>query len=76
MESAFESILYENMAKNLLALRQKKNLSQRYIASALEISLRTYQRYESGQRLPDLQTAVKLADFYGISLDSLIGRGR
>lgn len=64
----------QKLAQNLLNLRQSKRLSQSYIAKALGISARTYQRYETGERLPDLITAVKLADFYHISLDSLLGR--
>lgn len=64
----------EKLAQNLQNLRQSKHLSQSYLAEALGISARTYQRYETGERLPDLMTAVKLADFYHISLDSLLGR--
>ena len=63
------------LAENLLSLRQGRQLSQSYLAKVLGISPRTYQRYETGERLPDLETAIKLADFYRLSLDKLIGRG-
>ena len=64
----------KEIADNLLKLRMDKQLSQSYLAKIVGISVRTYQRYETGERLPELGTAIKLADFYHISLDRLVGR--
>ena len=36
------------------------------------VSLRTYQRYEYGEREPQFSTSIKLADYYAVSLDSWI----
>ena len=60
--------------ENLIELRLKRDLSQKKLAAELGIGLHTYQRYEYGQREPQLSTLVALADFYGISLDRLVGR--
>lgn len=52
----------------------ERSLLQKDIAQAAEISLRTYQRYESGERLPDTDVLSKLADFFNVSTDYLLGR--
>ena len=64
----------KRLSENLVKLRQERRFSQTYIAGMLGISVRTYQRYETGERLPDLPAAVKLADFYHVSVDFLLGR--
>ena len=62
--------------ENLLQLRLARGLSQRELAKELSISLPSYQRYEYGQREPQLSTLVAIADFYGLSLDELVCRER
>ncbi|MGM9927794.1 MAG: helix-turn-helix domain-containing protein [Bacillus sp. (in: firmicutes)] len=44
------------------------------MAEAVGISTMAYYRYESGKRLPDVAILTKLADFYNISTDYLLGR--
>lgn len=64
----------ETLSKNLLILRKKRGLSREAVARALEISAMTYQRYEKNLRDPTAPLMVKLADFYGVTLDQLAGR--
>ena len=64
----------EALAKNLFILRKKRGLSREAVARALEISAMTYQRYEKNLRDPDAPLLVKLADFFGVTLDELVGR--
>ena len=64
----------ETLSKNLLALRKERGLSREAVARALEISSMTYQRYEKDLRDPTAPLMVKLADFYGVTLDQLVGR--
>lgn len=64
----------ETLSKNLLILRKKRGLSREAVARALEISAMTYQRYEKDLREPTAPLMVKLADFYGVTLDQLAGR--
>lgn len=61
-------------SERLVQLRNQKNLSQDAAAKALEIGSRAYQYYEYGEREPRLSTLVRIADFYGVSLDYLAGR--
>lgn len=55
-------------------LREDRDLTQKDIANLLNVQLTVYQRYERGERELPLWVAVKLADFYKVSLDYLVGR--
>ncbi len=59
------------MIKNL---RISRNLTQTEVAKILGITQGTYQKYEKGQVEPTIQTLITLADFYGVTLDYLVGR--
>ena len=58
----------------LVRLKLERGVRQKDLATALDIPLRTYQRYEYGEIEPQLSALVRLADFYGVSLDELTGR--
>ena len=62
------------LSDRLIQLKREKGLLQKDIAVAIGISLRSYQRYETGERNPDSETLIKLADFFGVSTDYLLGR--
>lgn len=55
-------------------LREDNDKTQRQIADLLNMQLTVYQRYERGERELPLWAAIKLAEFYGISLDYLVER--
>ena len=61
-------------SQRLQELKIKRNVMQKDVAEAIGVPLRTYQRYEYGEREPQLSTLVRMADFYGVSLDYLAGR--
>ena len=58
--------------ERLRQLRAKK--TQEEIAKYLGVARGTIARYENGQREPDQYTLQKLADFFDVSVDYLIGR--
>ena len=62
--------------ENLQKLRKAKNLKQQELADALGISLRAYRYYESGEREPQVSLLVRMADFFDLPLDELVGRER
>ncbi|MBD5152869.1 MAG: helix-turn-helix transcriptional regulator [Oscillibacter sp.] len=65
------------LSERLKQLRNEHRLTQQNLADQLGVKLRTYQYYESDtdrSHRPDLETLVVLADFYGVSVDYLIGR--
>ena len=55
-------------------LRKEKNLGQKELASLLNMSIGTISNYEKGIHSPDLTTLCKLADFFGVTTDYLLGR--
>lgn len=55
-------------------LRKENNKNQTEIANYLNISQSNYGKYELGIIEPDIKTLVKLADFYNVTIDYLIGR--
>lgn len=61
-------------AGRLKKIRLKMDLKQTDVAAAAGLSLRTYQRYEYGQRQPTADVLVALANFYDVSIDYLVGR--
>lgn len=62
--------------EKLKTLRQSKNLTQNETAKLLEISLSSYQKYEREKNsiTPSLEALIKLANFYHVTTDFLLGR--
>ena len=55
-------------------LREKKGINMTQAARALQIPYTTYVNYEKGEREPNAEMLIKIAGFYGVSVDYLIGR--
>lgn len=55
-------------------LREDKDKTQTDIATVLNMQLTVYQRYERGERELPLWAAIRLADYYDVTLDYLVGR--
>ena len=64
----------ESLAKNLFTLRKREDISREAVSRVLEMSAGSYERYEKNLRDPTAPVLVKLADFYGVTLDQLVGR--
>ena len=60
--------------ERLQELKEERNVMQKDVAAAIDVPLRTYQRYEYGEVDPKLAIVMRLADFYNVSLDYLAGR--
>lgn len=58
----------------LKELRKKNNLTQAELAKYLNMTQRTYAHYEKGDREPNIETLILLAEKYGVPVDVLIGR--
>lgn len=55
-------------------LRKKRGILQKEIAKELKISQQAYANYENGKRQPDSEMLSKIADYFGVSVDYLLGR--
>lgn len=60
--------------RRLASLRSAHNLRQQDVADALKCDRKTISHYERGNRQPDLERLVALADFFQCSIDYLLGR--
>jgi transcriptional regulator with XRE-family HTH domain len=61
-------------SKRLVELRKEKKMSQYEIADRLGFSRGQYANYEQGTREPDFSTLQKIADYFNVSTDYLLGR--
>ena len=58
--------------KKLKELRLEKNLSQRELGKVFNMCNQTISFWESGSREPDLDTLVKIARYFDVSLEELL----
>lgn len=63
-------------SEHLSELRKERDLLQKDVAKEIGVTVRAYQRYEYGEREPQLSVLIALADFYNLSLDELVCRER
>ena len=64
----------KEFGKRLRILRTEKDLKQSELANILELSASTIGMYEQGRRYADLDTLKKIAEYFDVSVDYLIGR--
>ncbi len=62
--------LHENLKK----IREERKLTKKEVCENTGISERAYLTYEFGEREPKISVIEKLADFYGVTTDYLLGR--
>ena len=66
--------LVMSFSDRIVQLKNERKLLQKDIASSIGLSLRAYQYYEKGQKEPTLSVLLRLADYFDVSLDYLVGR--
>lgn len=63
-----------DFSARLLFLRKSRGLTQKQLADALALSEIAIQNYEARRRRPAFDVLLALADYFGVSLDYLVGR--
>lgn len=63
----------EPIGTKLKMLRTERNVSQEEVASSCDISRVALTRYENSVRMPTLDIAVRLAAYYGLTIEELYG---
>lgn len=61
----------KTIGKNLAARRKAADLTQEALGERLSLSNKTISRWETGVFLPDSETLLRLAEFYGVTVDEL-----
>lgn len=62
------------MTTMLKSLRKERKMTQGNLAKIFHISQTSVSKYETGEAVPDLETVVRMADFFGVSLDEFVVR--
>jgi len=65
--------MYE-LSANFKKVRLEKKLTQKQVAEGIGVAEQQYQYYEYGKRIPSAMILCKLADYFDVSLDYLVGR--
>lgn len=61
-------------SQNIRTLREGEKLKQSDLAQKLGVTQRKVSYWETGKIEPNLEDLWKIADFFGVSIDELIGR--
>lgn len=69
-------VLYMSIGKRISVLRKKNTLTQEELAKRINISRAALSHYEKDRRSPDYETIEKLANFFGVTTDYLLGRSK
>ena len=64
----------QSFSSTLKNLRLQNKQYQKDLAELLNVTIRQYQRYESGEQEPNIASLITLADYFNVSLDYLVGR--
>ncbi len=62
------------LATRLKSLRKEKNITQKKLSDEINVSASTIGLYEQGRRTPDNETLTKIADYFEVTTDYLLGR--
>ncbi len=63
-----------NLVERLQQLQTEKSSLKKDIAARLGISVMAFYRYEHGERQLPTDKLIALADYFGVSIDYLVGR--
>lgn len=63
-----------DISERLKSIRKERGYTIQAVSNGVDIAVRTYQNYEYGKREISAETLFRLADFYGVSTDYLLGR--
>jgi len=62
-----------NFGDNFKVMRKQRDLTQELVAEALGVSSQTISKWETNVSCPDISLLAGIADFFGVSVDSLLG---
>lgn len=67
-------VIWMEQYKRIRELREDADLTQEKVGGAIHVPQRSYAYYESGERMVPPHVLCALADFYGVSVDYILGR--
>lgn len=67
--------ILENIGNNLATIRKNNRISRKELAQMLKVNEMSVGSYERGEKIPSIDKLIRIADYFGVSLDALI-RGK
>ena len=64
------------MLKNLRKLREEKGVTQKQLADVISVSQQSINKYENHNIEPDIDTLIKMADYFETSVDYIVGHSK
>ncbi len=61
------------MLHNLKRLREEAHISQKLLADAIGVSQQSINKYENHNIEPDIETLIRISDYFNTSIDYLVG---
>ena len=69
-----EKLLIANLGKRLKAIRLSRKMTQKKLAKLVNTTAFNISRYELKKTLPSVETLIKIANVFNITIDNLLGR--
>lgn len=63
-----------NFAQNLMRMRKERGLSQEELGERIGVTRQTVSKWETGETTPEMNKLIDLAQFFGFSIDELVGK--
>ena len=60
------------IGRNIKLYRERKGITQRVLADKIMVSFQAISAWERGMSIPDLENVMRIADFFGVSVDALL----
>ena len=70
----FFFFFFPSFSSRLKELRTNKNITMDKLGKDIGVTRATISNFENGQRKPSLDVVIKLADYFQVSIDYLVGR--
>lgn len=64
----------DGFPERLKKLRERRRMNRKALGELCGMSKSAISRYENGERIPDINTAMKIADVFDVTMDFLCGR--
>jgi len=62
------------LGTRLKQLREERNITRKELSNLMNITYSSLSKYETNERFPEKELLVRLADYFDVSLDYLLGR--
>lgn len=74
MKKTSKEICIKNLSERLSLLISQQNITHQSLANELGVKRQAVSQFANGNNFPSIPTLISIADFFGVSVDYLLGR--